>query len=474
MDVVVGGVGVCGGMLGLVFGGSIYVCGVSEEVLWVCVISFSQYSVLVQLLLVVLEYGYVVLLVEQLQVGGFDNLFVFGDICVVGDVDLCLVQSLCIYGQGILSLGMVVDVGLLLVLWLSVFYVCLVQVCWGQLVGENLQGIVVVVLVGLDDYMLVVQVELIDICDVIWLLGFEYVVLESCSDVCLINGIVSSGNISVLMMVGLMDVIVVCLYFMIGVVGMLVVGVLVQIVQIVDYWVDLDVVLCIYGIGVVMKLVLELVLGMFCLVVVMVQQGGNVQVLMGMLQLGGLIQNGIVGSWVELLLGSVILISGVGLLLFYGGIVDGVDWWVGMCSLGLLMLVGIFLMGVILKVNEIEVVLGVLLDMFGGGELIGVVFVLGCGGFVDVLCMVLVDVNLCYEFSVLGNLVYVIVLGCVGVFVFSGEEGFVVLVVGQQIIVLVGVFGLVVGIYMLMLVSYVLQFGVFWVELGVIGIFGIV
>ena len=56
------------------------------------------------------------------------------------------------------------------------------------------------------------------------------------------------------------------------------------------------------------------------------QQGGNVQAPMGTLQLGGLIQNGTIGSRVELLPGSVTSTSAAGLSLPYGGTVDGVDW----------------------------------------------------------------------------------------------------------------------------------------------------
>ncbi len=187
----------------------------------------------------------------------------------------------------------------------------------------------------------------------------------------LTNGIASSGNTSALMTAGSMDVTAARLYPTTGAVGTLVAGASAQTVQTADYWADPDAVLRIHGTGAATRPAPESALGTLRLVAATVQQSGNVQAPMGTLQLGGLIQNGTVGSRVELLPGSVTSTSGAGLSLPYGGTVDGVDWRVGTRSLGSLTPAGISSMGVTLKANEIEVAPGALLDMSGRGELTG-------------------------------------------------------------------------------------------------------
>lgn len=473
MDAAAGGAGARGGTLGLAFGGSIHARGASDEVLRARAISLSQHSAPAQPLPATLEYGHAALSVEQLQAGGFDNLSVFGDIRAVGDVDLRLAQSLRIHGQGTSSLGMAVDAGLSSGLRLSAPYVRLAQARWRQMPGENLQGTAAVASSGPEDHALAVQAELIDIRDVTWLPGFKHVALESRSDVRLTNGIASSGNTSALMTAGSMDVTAARLYPTTGAIGTLVAGASAQTVQTADYWTDPDAVLRIHGTGADTKPAPESALGTLRLVAATVQQGGNVQAPMGTLQLGGLIQNGTVGSRVELLPGSVTSTSGAGLSLPYGGTVDGVDWRVGTRSLGSLTPAGISSMGVTLKANEIEVAPGALLDMSGGGELTGAAFVSGRGGSVDVLRTALADANPRYGFSASGNPVYAIVPGRAGTFAPSGEEGFAAPAVGQQITVPAGVPGLAAGTYTLMPASYALQPGAFRVELGATGTSGI-
>lgn len=474
MDAAAGGAGARGGTLGLAFGGSIHARGASEEVLRARAITLSQHSAPVQPLPAALEYGHAALSVEQLQAGGFDNLSVFGDIRAVGDVDLRLAQSLRIHGQGTSSLGMAVDAGPSSALRLSAPYVRLAQARWGQLAGENLQGTASVASAGPDDHALAVQAALIDIRDVTWLPGFGHVALESRSDVRLTNGIASSGNTSALMTAGSMDVTAARLYPTAGAVGTLVAGASAQTVQTADYWADPAAVLRIHGTGAATQPAPESALGTLRLVAATVQQGGNVQAPMGTLQLGGLIQNGTIGSRVELLPGSATSTSGAGLSLPYGGTVDGVDWRVGTRSLSSLTPAGISSMGVTLKANEIEVASGALLDMSGGGELTGAAFVSGRGGSVDVLRTALADANPRYAFSASGNPVYAIVPGRAGAFAPSGEEGFAAPAVGQQITVPAGVPGLAAGTYTLMPASYALQPGAFRVELGATGTSGIV
>lgn len=471
MDAAAGGAGARGGTLGLAFGGSIHARGASEEVLRAREITLSQHSAPAQPLPAALEYGHAALSVEQLQAGGFDNLSVFGDIRAVGDVDLRLAQSLRIHGQGTSSLGMAVGAGPSSGVRLSAPYVRLAQARWRQIPGENLLGTAEVASAAPDQHALAVQAELIDIRDVTWLPGFEHVALESRSDVRLTNGIASNGNTSALMTAGSMDVTAARLYPTTGAAGTLVAGASAQTVQTADYWADPDAVLRIHGIGAGTQPAPESALGTLRLVAATVQQGGNVQVPMGALQLGGLILNGTVGSRVELLPGSVTSTSGAGLSLPYGGTVDGVDWRVGTRSVS--SPAGISSMGVTLKANEIEVAPGALLDMSGGGELTGAAFVSGRGGSVDVLRTALADANPRYAFSASGNPVYAIVPGRAGTFAPSGEEGFTAPAVGQQITVPAGVPGLAAGTYTLMPASYALQPGAFRVELGATGTSGI-
>ena len=474
MDAAAGGAGARGGTLGLAFGGSIHARGASEEVLRARAISLSQHNAPAQPLPAALEYGHAALSVEQLQAGGFDNLSVFGDIRAVGDVDLRLAQSLRIHGQGTSSLGMAVDAGPSSGLRLSAPYVRLAQARWRQIPGENLLVTAEGASAAPDQRALAVQAELIDIRDVTWLPGFEHVALESRSDVRLTNGIASSGNTSALITAGSMDVTAARLYPTTGAVGTLVAGASAQTVDSADNWADPGAVLRIHGIGGGTQPVPESALGRLRLVAATVQQGGNVQAPMGSLQLGGLIQNGTVGSRVELLPGSVTSTSGAGLSLPYGGTVDGVDWRVGTRSVSSLTPAGISSMGVTLKANEIEVAPGALLDMSGGGELTGAAFVSGRSGSVDVLRAALADANPRYEFSASGNPVYAIVPGRAGTFAPSGEEGFATPAVGQQTTVPAGVPGLAAGTYTLMPASYALQPGAFRVELGATGTSGIV
>nr|WP_240329206.1 filamentous haemagglutinin family protein [Stenotrophomonas sp. G4] len=474
MDAAAGGAGARGGTLGLAFGGSIHARGASEEVLRARAISLSQHNAPAQPLPAALEYGHAALSVEQLQAGGFDNLSVFGDIRAVGDVDLRLAQSLRIHGQGTSSLGMAVDAGPSSGLRLGAPYVRLAQARWRQIPGENLLVTAEGASAAPDQRALAVQAELIDIRDVTWLPGFEHVALESRSDVRLTNGIASSGNTSALITAGSMDVTAARLYPTTGAVGTLVAGASAQTVDSADNWADPGAVLRIHGIGGGTQPVPESALGRLRLVAATVQQGGNVQAPMGSLQLGGLIQNGTVGSRVELLPGSVTSTSGAGLSLPYGGTVDGVDWRVGTRSVSSLTPAGISSMGVTLKANEIEVAPGALLDMSGGGELTGAAFVSGRSGSVDVLRAALADANPRYEFSASGNPVYAIVPGRAGTFAPSGEEGFATPAVGQQITVPAGVPGLAAGTYTLMPASYALQPGAFRVELGATGTSGIV
>lgn len=473
MDASAGGSGAHGGTLGVAFGGSVHARGASEEVLRARGITLSQRSPADAVLPDRLEYGHAALSVEQIQAGGFDTLSVFGDVRAEGDVDLRMGQSLRIYGQGQSSLGMALAAPQSSGISLSAPHLLLAQSHWQSLPGENLVVTDTVASAAEGDHVLSARADLIDIRDVTWLPGFNQVVLDSRSDVRLLNAVSNGGSISALMASGSMDVSAARLYPTSGATGYLVAGASAATVATPGYWSDPDAVLRIRGTGTAATTPPESALGALQLVAATVQQGGNVQAPMGALQLGGLVLGGTRASRVELLPGSITSTSGAGLALPYGGTVDGVSWRRGSSSLESLTPAGIASNGVTLTANDVDVHAGALLDVSGGGELTGAAFVSGRGGSVDVLRTALADANPRYAFSASGNPVYAIVPGRAGSFAPSSDDGFAAPAVGQQITVPAGVPGLPAGTYTLLPASFALQPGAFRVELGATGTSGV-
>ncbi|MEJ6329131.1 filamentous hemagglutinin family protein [Stenotrophomonas maltophilia] len=473
MDASAGGSSARGGTLGVAFGGSVHARGAREEVLRARGITLSQRGAADAVLPDRLEYGHAALSVEQIQAGGFDTLSVFGDVRAEGDVDLRMGQSLRIYGQGQSSLGMAVAAPQSSGISLSAPHLLLAQSHWQSLPGENLVGTGTVASAAEGDHVLSARADLIDIRDVTWLPGFNQVVLDSRSDVRLLNAVSNGGSISALMASGSMDVSAARLYPTSGATGYLVAGASAATVATPGYWSDPDAVLRIRGTGTAATTPPESALGALQLVAATVQQGGNVQAPMGALQLGGLVLGGTRASRVELLPGSITSTSGAGLALPYGGTVDGVSWRRGSSSLESLTPGGIASKGVTLTANDVDVHAGALLDVSGGGELTGAAFVSGRGGSVDVLRTALADANPRYAFSASGNPVYAIVPGRAGSFAPSSDDGFAAPAVGQQITVPAGVPGLPAGTYTLLPASFALQPGAFRVELGATGTSGV-
>ena len=203
-----------------------------------------------------------------------------------------------------------------------------------------------------------------------------------------------------------------------------------------------------------------------------VNQGGVVRAPFGALQLGTMDRGGQAqADAVNLLPGSITSVSGAGLVMPYGGTVDGLVYRYNGAAIVLNGVGGMagdqVRRGIRLSTTHLNVEAGAVLDLSGGGELAGAGFVSGRGGSVDILATPLVDANPGYGYSSKGNAVYAIVPSRAGAYApVVQDTGFGAPPIGQQITVPDGVPGLPAGTYMLMPSSYALLPGAFRVEIG--------
>ncbi|MCA6109664.1 filamentous haemagglutinin family protein [Bradyrhizobium cenepequi] len=221
-----------------------------------------------------------------------------------------------------------------------------------------------------------------------------------------------------------------------------------------------------------------------------IRQGGNLLAPLGAISLTTTDTQRVTRGLVEFLPGSLTSVSTRGLIIPYGGTVDGVSFTVDGSKLATYDL----LTGAILKdadgnyVNNSDVRLGItatgtnvvshpgsVLDLSGGGTLAGAAFVSGRGGSVDVLVNALADANPGYGFSKSGNPVYAIVPGSdiappAGGYstAWTGAAPGI----GEQITIPAGVPGLPAGTYTLLPANYALLPGAYRVELGARGTTG--
>ncbi|KAA0942635.1 filamentous hemagglutinin N-terminal domain-containing protein [Pseudomonas sp. ANT_H14] len=202
-----------------------------------------------------------------------------------------------------------------------------------------------------------------------------------------------------------------------------------------------------------------------------IKQGGVLRAPLGVIELGNL------GSTrVELLPGSLTSVSGRGLVLPYGGTVDGQTYryngktvnFVGQG--GVVIGSGDLTVGVILGGKSVVVLPEAVLDLSGGGELLGAGFISGRGGSTDARYNPLVQFGANGGFALPGlntNPVYAIVPGAQpGYAPVAAEGGAVAPLVGQQITIGAGVSGLPAGTYTLMPSTYALMPGAFRVEIN--------
>lgn len=206
-----------------------------------------------------------------------------------------------------------------------------------------------------------------------------------------------------------------------------------------------------------------------------IEQGGVLRAPMGSLSLG--VDGGITRSTkvINLLPGSLTSVSAGGLVLPYGGTVDGVTWrydgkQVELLGVGGTRSTGNMAVGVALTGRSLKVQQDAILDLSGGGELLGAAFVSGRGGSTDARYNPLVQMGADGRFTLPGlatNPVYAIVPGTQpGVAPSGGEAGAIAPLAGQQIHIGTGVPGLPAGIYTLLPSTYALLPGAFRVEIN--------
>lgn len=202
-----------------------------------------------------------------------------------------------------------------------------------------------------------------------------------------------------------------------------------------------------------------------------IRQGGVVRAPLGLIEVG------ILGTHkVELLPGSLTSVSGKGMVLPYGGTVDGQVYQYNGKTVSFLgqgaiaNLNGDLNVGVILGGQSVAVLPEATLDLSGGGELLGAGFISGRGGSTDARYNPLMQVGTHGGFVLPGlgsNPVYAIVPGAQpGYAPVAPEGGAVDPLLGQQITLDAGVPGLAAGTYTLMPSTYALMPGAFRVEIN--------
>jgi len=216
------------------------------------------------------------------------------------------------------------------------------------------------------------------------------------------------------------------------------------------------------------------VFGSLQLTAATIEQGGVVRAPLGLITIG----TSAVTSKVELLPGSITSVSGQGLILPYGGTVDGQTYsydgkqvtFLGQSGTALN---GTLLVGVTLGGQSVTVLPDATLDLSGGGDLLGAGFISGRGGSTDARYNPLVQISADGTFKLPGlgtNPVYAIVPGAQpGYAPLAGKSGATDPMVGQQITIGRGVPGLAPGTYTLMPSSYALLPGAFRIELNGLG-----
>ncbi|WP_407352066.1 filamentous haemagglutinin family protein [Luteimonas sp. R10] len=223
-----------------------------------------------------------------------------------------------------------------------------------------------------------------------------------------------------------------------------------------------------------------------------IRQGGNLLAPLGAISLNATTTLTVTPGLVEFLPSSLTSVSAEGLVIPYGGTVDGVSFTVdGSDALSYDLLTGTIVrdadgnilnnsrsgrLGITATGTNVVSHEGSVLDLSGGGTLAGAAFVSGRGGSVDVLVNPLADANPSYGYSASGNQVYAIVPG---VDIAPSAGGYStawtgsVPGIGEQITIPAGVPGLPAGTYALLPANYALLPGAYRIELGERGTAGL-
>ncbi|MCA1325573.1 filamentous hemagglutinin family protein [Herbaspirillum sp. alder98] len=206
-----------------------------------------------------------------------------------------------------------------------------------------------------------------------------------------------------------------------------------------------------------------------------IEQGGILRAPLGAIALGGA-SNGFT-TRINLLPGSLTSVSAAGLVMPYGGTVDGISYTYDGANVVLSGIGGVrstnntrLSQGVSLTGTFIDVRAGAVMDMTGGGELTGAGFISGRGGSTDARTSPLMQVGTSGRFvlpGLLNNPIYAIVPGVQAAQAPGVSPGGAVdPLIGQQITIGAGVPGLAAGTYTLMPSTYALLPGAFRVELN--------
>ncbi|TMU66212.1 filamentous hemagglutinin N-terminal domain-containing protein [Pseudomonas fluorescens] len=198
-----------------------------------------------------------------------------------------------------------------------------------------------------------------------------------------------------------------------------------------------------------------------------IEQGGVLRAPLGKIVLGDDLLT--TTREVRLLPGSVTSVSGVGLVMPYGGTTDGIDYRYGGKSVVFNGVTG-EATGVSMSTQFIDVQSGAVIDLSGGGDLRGAGFISGRGGSTDARFNPLVRNAIDGTFSLPGlasNPVYAIVPGNQSTYApVLAEAGAVDPRIGQQITLGAGVPGLAAGTYTLLPSTFALLPGAFRVEVN--------
>jgi filamentous hemagglutinin family protein len=213
------------------------------------------------------------------------------------------------------------------------------------------------------------------------------------------------------------------------------------------------------------------VFGDLTLAAAFVEQAGVVRAPLGKLTIGTGQYEGSNSTRVSLLAGSLTSVSGRGLVMPYGGTVDGLSYQYDGKDVTLIGAGGAgsttLLIGIALGGKSAIVDSGAVLDLSGGGDLTGAGFISGRGGSVDILRTSFRNANPANVFSASGNAVYAIVPNFKGDYAPVGADaGAGNPLVGRQITLDGSTPGLPAGTYTLMPSTYALLPGTFRIEIG--------
>ena len=206
-----------------------------------------------------------------------------------------------------------------------------------------------------------------------------------------------------------------------------------------------------------------------------IEQGVVVRAPLGRLAIGAAGYDDDKSLSVNLLSNSITSVSGAGLVMPYGGTVDGQTWNVNgkpatLMGVGGINAQGGLRIGVDMAGVAVDVRPGALLDLSGGGELTGAGFIAGRGGSTDARYHPLAQVGANGGFVLPGlatNPVYAIVPGVQAPQApTGGEKAAADPAIGRQVTLGGGVPGLPAGTYTLMPSTYALLPGAFRVELN--------